>query len=207
LKPTLNDLLLLSQSEIDQAVEVLARAFLEDPMNIHFFPEYEMRKRFLPRFFQFRLRQGLRYGEVYAPSPKIEGVAIWRHSETKADSFWRMVRVGGLGLIRMVGWNRGSRMLSVARFGSNLRETHCVKPYMHLGPLGVDPEYQGQGYASKLIRPMLERLDSEGLPSYLEANDESNVPIYEHLGFTVVVEKDVPDSDVKLWLMVKEPSG
>ena len=189
------------------AIPVLARAFAEDPMIVHFFPDPEMRERFLPRFFQFRLKQGLRYGKVYAPSPKIEGVAIWRHSDTRADSLWGMIRVGGLGLIRMVGWKRASKMLSVARFGSHLRETLTVKPYMHLGPLGVDPAHQGQGYASRLIRPMLERLASDGLPCYLEANDESNVPLYEHLGFSVVVERDVPDSDVKLWLMVKEPSG
>jgi predicted GNAT family N-acyltransferase len=63
---------------------------------------------------------------------------------------------------------------------------------MHLGPVAVDPELQGQGYSSKLIRPMLERLDSQELPCYLEAQSESNVSIYEHYGFEVLAKGNVP---------------
>jgi ribosomal protein S18 acetylase RimI-like enzyme len=55
--------------------------------------------------------------------------------------------------------------------------------HWYLQLLGVDPEYQGQGFASRLLRGMLTRIDEEGLPCYLETELAKNVPIYEHFGF------------------------
>ncbi len=71
--------------------------------------------------------------------------------------------------------------------------------------LGVAPEHQGKGHASRLLRPMLERLDEEGLPAYLETTNPVNVPRYEHFGFEVVREGMMPGTPIRFWCMLRDP--
>jgi len=81
-------------------------------------------------------------------------------------------------------------------------------PFKHwfLQTIGVNPRSQGKGYASKLIRPMLTRIDEEGLPCYLETLDEHNVPLYEHLGFKVVDKATIPKTSLTNWAMLRRKS-
>jgi GNAT superfamily N-acetyltransferase len=69
--------------------------------------------------------------------------------------------------------------------------------------LGVDPDYQGKGYASQLLRPMLARADKEGIPCYLETQLGKNVALYEHFGFRVAEQGIIPGSNVMSWAMVR----
>jgi predicted acetyltransferase len=55
------------------------------------------------------------------------------------------------------------------------------------------------GYVSKLIKPMLKRINEEGFPVYLETQNEKNVPLYEHYGFEVVEATTYPNTDIGLW--------
>jgi GNAT superfamily N-acetyltransferase len=69
--------------------------------------------------------------------------------------------------------------------------------------LGVDPAYQGQGCASRLLKPRLARLDKEKLPAYLETTIEDYVPMYRHFGFEVIKEEVLPGSGAKMWVMLR----
>ena len=73
-----------------------------------------------------------------------------------------------------------------------------LAPFRHwfLQAIGVDPEFQGQGHAGRLMRPMLARIDEEHLPCYLETLEEQNVRVYEHFGFKVIEESGIPDTDL-----------
>ena len=73
-----------------------------------------------------------------------------------------------------------------------------------LQAIGVSPQYQGKGYASKLLRPMLLRIDKEGLPCYLETLEEQNVRLYEHFGFKVIEESNVPNTNLTNWAMLRD---
>jgi GNAT superfamily N-acetyltransferase len=42
---------------------------------------------------------------------------------------------------------------------------------------------QGNGYGSALLQASLARCDADGVPAYLEATSERNVPLYERYGF------------------------
>ena len=201
----LDGLTRLSKSDIGPAVDLLTRAFWDDSLCVYFFPNEEERKKLLPVFFKFRLKQALQNGEVYATSSGLEGVAIWQHSNTVDSSYWKNLRAGGFGFYRTMGRNLVSRMMKMDQFTSQRRAKYAVTPYMHLGPVAVDPELQGQGYSSKLIRPMLERLDRLELPCYLEAQSESNVSIYEHYGFEVLAKGSVPIADIPHWDMMRLP--
>ena len=201
----LDGLIRLSKSDIGPAVDLLTRAFWDDSLCVYFFPNEEERKKLLPVFFKFRLKQAIQNGEVYATSSGLEGVAIWQHSNTVDSSYWKNLRAGGFGFYRTMGRNLVNRMMKMDHFTSQRRAKYAVTPYMHLGPVAVDPKLQGQGYSSKLIRPMLERLDRQELPCYLEAQSEDNVSIYEHYGFEVLAKGNVPIADIPHWDMMRLP--
>ena len=80
-------------------------------------------------------------------------------------------------------------------------------PFKHwfLQTIGVDPQFQGKGYAGRLLRQMLARIDEAGLPCYLETLEEENIRLYEHFGFTVAEESAIPETSLTNWAMLREP--
>ena len=70
--------------------------------------------------------------------------------------------------------------------------------------VGVAPEAQGQGYCSKLLKPVLDICDRTQTPAYLENSNAQNTRMYERFGFKVTEELDIAQG-VKLWLMWREP--
>ena len=202
---TLDGLVPLSNSSFERAVDVLTRAFWNDPLNVYFFPDESLRERFLPLFFEYRLKQGRRYGEVFTTSEDVEGVTIWRYSKTIDSTLWRDFRSGGLKLLRIYGLSLLNSMLKVNEFTVNRRTKLAISPYLHLGPIAVAPEMQSQGYASKLIRPMLTYLDETKMYCYLEAQNESNVSLYEHYDFEILAKGTVPNTEIPHWDMMRSP--
>lgn len=63
---------------------------------------------------------------------------------------------------------------------------------------------QGRGRAGKLIRPMLDRMDGEGRPCYIETMDEKNVGLYKHFGFKVLDKLAIPDTGLTTWVMLRD---
>jgi ribosomal protein S18 acetylase RimI-like enzyme len=81
-----------------------------------------------------------------------------------------------------------------------------LAPFKHtyLQSLGVDPQFQGEGHAGKLLKHMLSRLDSTHMPCYLETAEEHNVRLYKHFGFRVVDESNVPGTSLTNWAMLRK---
>jgi len=73
-----------------------------------------------------------------------------------------------------------------------------------LQAIGVDPKFQGRGYAGRLLRRMLARIDETGMPCYLDTLEEQNVGLYEHFGFTVTEESAIPETNLTVWAMLRE---
>jgi len=81
------------------------------------------------------------------------------------------------------------------------------RPHWYLPALGVEPRSQGRGLGSRLMFPVLERCDLQGLPAYLEASSPRNRALYERHGFEVSEELRLPGDGPPLWLMWREPAG
>ena len=73
----LNNLVRVKKSNIKPAAEVLAKAYQDEPLYAYFIPDASERRNRLPYFLEFTLRHAVLYGEVYASSPKLEGIAGW----------------------------------------------------------------------------------------------------------------------------------
>ena len=197
----------LEKDQIERASEVLSRAFRDDPELLSFVPDPLKRQKLLLSLFRVSLHHALRHGEAYAVSPAIEGVAVWLPSAAPEISLWTLLRGGGLGLIFRAGWGFLRKMKEDDDFARKLRRQLAPSPHWYLALLGVDPELHGKGYASRLLKPMLARLDAEKMPAYLETSTEDYVPMYGHFGFKAIKEATFPGSGTKIWVMMRETKG
>jgi ribosomal protein S18 acetylase RimI-like enzyme len=204
MKSELSGLVRLEKSQLEPAAAMAARAFQDSPLSVHFFPDASERKDKLPYIFQFMIGYGLLYGEAYAISPNLEGVAVWLPSE-KA----RMTRrgdIGSEGLSRLLKVEKetAAKWNSFDDYVASLHKRHVPFPHWYLQLLGIAPAYQGKGYAGTLLKAMFTRIDKERLPCFLETDKKRNVSLYQHYGFKVVEEGIVPGSEVTIWAMLRK---
>ena len=75
--------------------------------------------------------------------------------------------------------------------------------YMHLDMLVVQEQYRGQGYVSKVIKPLL----AECRAKNIEGTLESNLPLYEHYQYHTVKVIPLPNSSLEQFCMVYTPAN
>ena len=202
--PDLNKLLRLTKTQIKPAAEMLTRAFQDSPDNVYYFPDISERRNKYFYYLQFIVCYGLLYGEVYSTSPNMEGVAVWLNSEKANMTLWRAIRSGRLSMRLKLGRKTYSQLMSFGDYLTSVRKRYAPFKHWYLLGLGVNPDYQGKGYASTLLKAMLARIDNEHLPCYVETQDGKNLPIYEHYGFKLLEESIVPDTKITNWAMLRE---
>ena len=195
----------LEKKEIPPAAAMLSRAFFSDPKMTHLIPEVSVRAERSRYLFEFELRYGLIYGEVYTTSPACEGVIVWLPSEKSAITLWRAFRAGGFRLQNQLGAEAMDRLMAFSDRVDELHSRHLPFPHMYLFFIGVDPAFQGKGYAGRLIRPMLERLDRQGLSCYLNTQNDTNIRMYEHFGFQVIDRQVIPGFPITHTAMRRDP--
>jgi len=195
----------ISKSHIGTTSQVLSRAFHDDPLFTLFIPDIRQRRNKLHHIMNTLVRYSVSCGEVYTTSPNFEGVSVWLPSDKVEMNFWRGLRSGGLSIILNLGLAATFKQLSVSDLMCSVHKRLISSPHWYLYILGVEPKLQGKGYASNLMKVMLNRADQEGFVCYLDNTNEKNLSMYQHYGFKVIEEYQVPESDVRLWAMLREP--
>ncbi|HEY9595577.1 MAG TPA: GNAT family N-acetyltransferase [Spirochaetia bacterium] len=207
------DLYVIRKSDEARAVDVLFEAFRNDPFFKYMLGARSIDARLARPIHTFLLNLGTKYGEAYAPSGAIEGVSLWLPPSHASITAWMSLRSGVARLLSLLPGNYkraipfARKMLAYARYSDKLHRDRVGFPHWYLLVIGVGDEYRGKGYASRLMRPMLERLDRERLPCYLETHNENNLKLYEHFGFEVVDEGRLPGSEQRQWAMLRNPEG
>ena len=199
-----NKLLRLTRKDRDAGAAVLGRAFTEYELLRYYFQDETERHAVAVTFGFIALSVCLRYGEVYASSAKMEGVAAWLPPGKSPFGGWQIIRSVPLSVLFRFGRQGASRMQAYGRYVDNVHRKLVPYPHWYLQIIGVDPAYQGQGFASQLIKPMLERIDREHLPCFLETNTEKNVAIYQRFGFGVVSEDEIPGTELMSFAMLRK---
>lgn len=199
-----DDIMRLDRSLVKRANETLIRAFWDHPPLQYYFPDETERKRVAPYFFSLSLFTGIRHGEVYATSQDLEGIAVWLPPNIYPLTLLRLLR--SVPLSEIIGISRygGFRMRRSGQYVDAVHRRLAPDKHWFLQTIGVDPRFQGRGYASKLLRPMLAKIDEESLPCYLETLEEQNVGLYEHFGFKVIEESNVPGTGLTNWAMLRD---
>ena len=71
-----------------------------------------------------------------------------------------------------------------------MESAHPRTPHWFLPGIGVDPKRRGEGLGGELLSMCLERIDSTGLPVYLESSDDRAVPFFARHGFVTTARLD-----------------
>lgn len=200
-----SELLRLTDKHLDEASTAFSEIFRDYPLFSYMVEDPAARPRIYPYFFRLMVKHTIKFGEAYATSDNMEGIALWLPSERSDISLWSNLMNGGIDLLLKAGIKVAYRSMVFTEFASKLHHEAVVKPHIYLFLIGVKKKHRGKGYSSMLMRPMMEHSDHEGLPIFLETHDASNMPIYEYLGFETARHEVIPDSNVDHWAMMRNP--
>jgi ribosomal protein S18 acetylase RimI-like enzyme len=81
----------------------------------------------------------------------------------------------------------------------------CSDEHWHVGPVGVEPGFQGRGIGAALVRELCATFDGQDRVGWLETDKERNVRFYGALGFEVVETTTIVG--VPTWFMRRDPVG
>jgi GNAT superfamily N-acetyltransferase len=188
--------------EIADAIAVAARAMSTSPMAVAVLGDDRERcrhhlHRFFTRLYRFAANQrplvARLDGRVIASTNDLVGGACRARSIDKLRSIPALALTGPRSMIRTGKWF------------SDWEHRDPDRPHAHYGPFGVEPELQGQGIGSIVMREYVRRLDENDEASYLETEKPENVALYQRFGFEVIEEAEV--LDVPNWFMWREPGA
>lgn len=184
--------------ELDATSQLLARAFLSDPLLRWLIPSDTVWSRRAPRYFRLLLRRGQEHGEVHVTEDGSGAVIARPPVFTEPRGLDRVVHgLRLLGLLR-------ARAPRSRRLAARLRHAHPAEPHWFVSTLGVDAEHRGRGVASSLLAPVLERCDAAAIPCALESSNPDNTPLFRHLGFEVT-ERIALDAGPEVRCMLRAP--
>jgi ribosomal protein S18 acetylase RimI-like enzyme len=188
-----------------KAVDVIVAAFFDYPMFDLYFPDRGTRKHVMTWYLGNVLNCAMSYGEVYT-LPEVSGVLFVLPPGHTRISQWEYIQKGFLGAPFVLGLRDFVRSQKCEEFVAGEHEKIMrERRHYYLWGLVVDPLYKRQGIGSALLIPVIEKVDSQKMPIYLETHDERNVGYYQRTGFQLVHTSTIPDSDVQVWCMVREP--
>lgn len=182
--------------------QLLARAFHDDPMMVHFAPSDARRSRMLPAYFTAVLRQAGRSGtlRVAASEGQIVGASISMPPGTyplptlPQLTEWRAIVAAGAAAT----YRNFRDLPSVDRH-------HPGSSHWYLMYIGTDPAAQGSGVGSELLSAVVADADSAGQPTYLVTMNPQNPAWYGRHGFIVRDEIRMGRRGPATWTMERHP--
>lgn len=199
-QPDGSDLRAVGAADVPSLSAAMARAFATNPGMSWTYRDPTTRPRKLERSFAFFLeRIWLPRGESFTTTA-LGGAACWLPPGGWHLPVGLQVRLAP-GFLAIARWE----IARMTRWVQITERKHPREPHWYLALLGVDPTYQGRGFGSHLMQPVLQRCDRERTPAYLETDTERNVALYERHDFAVTEKFDLPSGGPPIWLMWREP--
>ena len=191
----------LGEADAPAAGAVLGRAFMDAPLYAYALPDPAERARLCPPLFAAALHVARHFGAAWAIGTEagaIAGVAYcieYPRGEVTSE------QAEGWGLAAAVAaWGPSHERLRAA--GRAIHEAFAaVVPArrVDVATLGVDPDRQGQGLGSALVRKVAADAAAAGLPVGLWTTQPRNVPFYLRAGFALVAEEASPIGALPWW--------
>ena len=190
---------LMTVDDVKPVAAMMARAFYDDPLQVWVVPDDETRLDTLCRLFTAETEVG-EPQDAYTDTARASA-AFWLAPGT---TFVPATTSGNIDALKQLLADGFDRM----KFAMDaMVAAHPSTTHWYLEGLGTDPTRQREGRASATMRPILDVCDRDGIPAYLEATKERNVPFYERRGFRVTGTIDVPGGGPRLWTMWRDPAS
>lgn len=199
-------ILRLPERRVGQTVDVLVRAFRDDPILTFFLDNPNRRTLALRAFFGNIVRAHMRFGHVYAAlvESQVAGVAVWRPPDAGGETLRDRGRALSTQLLVRSLFPRTAGDL-FRGFEATIA-LHPSAPHWYLFFMGVAVELQGQGIGSRLLVPVLELADRTGTLCYLETPFPRTHAFYRRLGFEISSESHPFRGAPTLWTMTRHPN-
>lgn len=169
----------------ESAIGAMVLAFVCDPPTRWIYPDPHHYLAHVPAFVRAFGGRAFTHGSAYVAG-EYAGVALWLPPGVHPDD---------AALDALFERTVPLRKRQVAsRLFEEMARFHPTEPHWYLPLLGVDPNDQGRGYGSALLRVALERIDREGRLTYLENTNPANAPLYERHGFEVLGTIQIDDA-------------
>ncbi len=196
----------LTRSDLPQAIEALSQAFADYPFLQYLVPgANESRKQSLiHQFCATTVNYALPYRYTYTTPNEIKGVAAWIPPGETNIHWWRFLQAGYYKMPFLLGWSGWQRLNHLMEFEKH-RWQDLPEPHWYLMLLGVAPEFQGQGIAKQLLKPILTQADQTERACYLETGTQAAVNFYEKLGFQIQRQERLGETDLPFWTMIRKP--
>ena len=197
-------LYIVQEKDLDRLAEIAADAYRDYPLH-NWFTKGKYDAKASKLIMQISLKTMTEDAVIYADSEDLNGFAVWLPFGFTGSKTLPFLLNGGLSLILHSGLGIIGRLLAYETYAMNLKKTFTDHYDWYLYNLSIKKDAQGKGIASKLMRPMLGFLDDEKMVSYLETNKASNVSLYQHYGFDLMKEEQIPKTPVIHYAMVRDP--
>lgn len=197
------DYRLLNLSDVEQAANVIAQAFVDDPLCAYMLPfkRTRVRTRTLRKFFRAYGEVSIKNQRGYGVGEPLQGVAYWQFP-TQSDLSISVRSLSKFLPLLLTFYPIGLlRARAVVSQTDTLHQKHADEPHFYLDNIGVLPSARGKGISSKLMLPILEKADAEKVAIYTDTVTEENVPYYEHFGFQCVEACAIPGTGITVWAL------
>jgi len=191
----------LSSTQNIKAAAIFARAMMNDDLHVFFFPNQGSRFKKLKSLYEYKLN--LQYRNCFTTSVNLEGLAIWEAPGEQHSGLNYEEIINGFKLIWQCGIMPIVKMIKYQIWASRTRDELVKQPYWYLDVVVVNPEHQGKGFASALIKPILLEAEKNHQAVYLETQNKNNIQIYERYGFSLIKEVQLPHTNIIQYCMKK----
>ncbi len=174
-----------------QVAQLLANAFNDDPVSVAIYKNFspEKRIRALTVDFSIELLVCLRKGypiQINEAGKVIAAAVIYPPGGYPLPVIdqWLIVLKSFLrnGFYDVRGW---------LKWLDEIDKNHPAESHYYLEYLGVEPEYQGKGFGSYILKHLIELADKRGVGCYLENANPRNVNFYQRFGFEIMSEREI----------------
>lgn len=195
----------LTVADVDEAAQVVAQAYVDDPLISYMLPFKSTRVittyKFMHAYGEININNNRGFG-VGVP---LQGVAFWKFPNQESMSI--SVRTLGkflplLFTMYPIGFFRAKAIIDRI---DQLHEKHVREPHFYLDNLAVLPSARGRGLSSKLIRPFLGMADEQGVITFTDTVTQSNASLYEHFGFECVEASPVGRTGITVYALLRHP--
>ena len=191
----------LAVADEADAIEALARAFRDNPLNQAVVGGDADRRLRTNRAGMRQLVPNVRRLGLVLTGRTSAGLGVLLANPP--DSY-PLAPPGLRGQLRTL-WLQGPRVaLRWQRVFEHMHELHPLERHWYLATLGVAPPTQGRGVGSALLAALLQRADADRAPIWLETDRSANRVFYERAGFRTLRESRI--FDVPIWHMQREAS-
>lgn len=204
-----SDIVILQPDDLNEASEILVRAFNNDPMFGYLGIKVEEGRSLvdtdaLKSFVDLILRNCQPYNSVYTITGDRSGVAVWVPPGKSEMSTWQFLLMLSIFYWKY-GWERTKRCWILFSSLDKRHRQEIDEPHWMLSLLGVAPSDRGRGIGSLLLQPVLQQADREGLSCYLSTFNERAVSFYQKHGFAILWQGELSKNSPCIWTMKRKP--